>query len=113
MSEAGGGNRRVSFDPGDQTTSPNIKPLHTQKYNRKRIQRVLDLEEWIDEQMRLLYDCKEDSDLPVDLYLDDIIGNDEDQYESFIRSKLTRSKLSTEKFVTELLARIKELPKTK
>eukprot|EP00118_Oscarella_pearsei_P026601 m.310153 g.310153 ORF g.310153 m.310153 type:complete len:111 (+) comp49856_c0_seq1:3-335(+) len=102
--------RRVSFDsPG--TASPRLKPVPTQKYNRKQIQRILDLEEWIDTQMHVLFECKDGSDPPVELYLDNIFEQSENDYESYIRSTLVESNASFDIFVTELLSRIKELPK--
>lgn len=51
---------RVMFQAADKTEEPTHRKLGklTVKYNRKDLQRRLDIEEWIDEQLHLLFDCE-------------------------------------------------------
>lgn len=51
---------RVMFQVGEKTEEPAHRKLGklTVKYNRKDLQRRLDIEEWIDGQLHLLFDCE-------------------------------------------------------
>lgn len=51
---------RVMFQAQDKAEEPTHRKLGklTVKYNRKDLQRRLDIEEWIDEQLHLLFDCE-------------------------------------------------------
>lgn len=51
---------RVMFQAADKTEEPAHRKLGklTVKYNRKDLQRRLDIEEWIDGQLHLLFDCE-------------------------------------------------------
>ena len=51
---------RVMFQAKDKTEEPAHRKLGklTVKYNRKDLQRRLDIEEWIDGQLHLLFDCE-------------------------------------------------------
>lgn len=51
---------RVMFQSADKTEEPAHRKLGklTVKYNRKDLQRRLDIEEWIDGQLHLLFDCE-------------------------------------------------------
>lgn len=51
---------RVMFEPAGKVDEPGPRKLGklTVKYNRKDLQRRLDIEEWIDEQLHLLFDCE-------------------------------------------------------
>lgn len=51
---------RVMFQAPEKTEEPAKRKLGklTVKYNRKDLQRRLDIEEWIDEQLHLLFDCE-------------------------------------------------------
>jgi hypothetical protein len=48
-------------------------------------------------------------DTPIELYLDDILNNEEDKYEDYIKSKFEKPKQPVQAFIEELLSRIKEL----
>ena len=37
---------------------PRLRQQPTQKYDRKEIQKRLDVEDWMDEQLRDLFDCE-------------------------------------------------------
>lgn len=56
MAESSG---RVHFS---ESLSSDTKPRHkqppTQKYDRKEIQKRLDIEDWMETQLRDLYDCQ-------------------------------------------------------
>ena len=39
-------------------SKPKLRQQPTQKYDRKEIQKRLDIENWMDEQLRDLYDCE-------------------------------------------------------
>ena len=49
---------RVQF-PEDflEPSKPRLKQQPTQKYDRKEIQKRLDIESWMDEQLRELFEC--------------------------------------------------------
>lgn len=51
---------RVVFQAADKAEEPTHRKLGklTVKYNRKDLQRRLDIEEWIDAQLHLLFDCE-------------------------------------------------------
>lgn len=51
---------RVMFQAAEKTEEPAHRKLGklTVKYNRKDLQRRLDIEEWIDGQLHLLFDCE-------------------------------------------------------
>ena len=39
-------------------SKPRLRQQPTQKYDRKEIQKRLDVEDWMDEQLRDLFDCE-------------------------------------------------------
>lgn len=49
---------RVQFVDSIADPKPRMKQQPTQKYDRKEIQKRLDIENWMDEQLRDLYDCE-------------------------------------------------------
>lgn len=50
---------RVQFSTETSVDSkPKPRQQPTQKYDRKEIQKRLDIENWMDEQLRDLYDCE-------------------------------------------------------
>ncbi|KAA0708904.1 Apolipoprotein B-100 [Triplophysa tibetana] len=68
---------RVKFQTrgGDEDNEP---PQHklgklTLKYNRKDLQRRLDIEEWIDSQLHLLFDCEEDDIPELEVDIDELL----------------------------------------
>jgi protein phosphatase 1 regulatory subunit 14B len=60
MASEPGTQSRVMFQSADKTEEPPHRKLGklTVKYNRKDLQRRLDIEEWIDDQLHLLFDCE-------------------------------------------------------
>lgn len=49
---------RVQFAESISDPKPRLKQQPTQKYDRKEIQKRLDIENWMDEQLRDLFDCE-------------------------------------------------------
>ncbi|XP_062523967.1 protein phosphatase 1 regulatory subunit 14C-like [Corticium candelabrum] len=101
-------NGKVCFDhapPATRTKRPEL----TKRYNRKAVKLLLELEDWMEDQLRLIYACEPGDETPVDLFLDDILDNDEDKYEEYIKSKFETIQQPAQAFIDELLAKIKEL----
>uniref|UniRef100_A0A3Q2CYR6 Protein phosphatase 1 regulatory inhibitor subunit 14D n=1 Tax=Cyprinodon variegatus TaxID=28743 RepID=A0A3Q2CYR6_CYPVA len=93
---------RVVFQAPDKTEDPANRKLGklTVKYNRKDLQRRLDIEEWIDGQLHLLFDCEEEEIPEIEIDIDELLElPDEGQ-----RTRL-------QDFINALLYRIKGLRK--
>ncbi|XP_061896535.1 protein phosphatase 1 regulatory subunit 14B isoform X2 [Entelurus aequoreus] len=92
----------VMFQTSDKVAEPGHRKLGklTVKYNRKDLQRRLNIEEWIDEQLHLLFDCEEEDIPELEIDIDELLElSDEGQ------------RLRLQDFVNELLYRIKGLRK--
>ncbi|KAE8585572.1 hypothetical protein XENTR_v10021360 [Xenopus tropicalis] len=83
----------------------------TVKYDRKELQKRLDVEKWIDEQMEELYLGRE-VDMPDEVNIDDLLDleTDEDRRQS-LQVILKSCTNNTEAFIRELLLRLKGLQK--
>ncbi|NP_001087867.1 protein phosphatase 1 regulatory inhibitor subunit 14A L homeolog [Xenopus laevis] len=83
----------------------------TVKYDRKELQKRLDVEKWIDEQMEELYLGRE-VDMPDEVNIDDLLDleTDEDRRRS-LQVILKSCTNNTEVFIRELLLRLKGLQK--
>ncbi|XP_069021221.1 protein phosphatase 1, regulatory (inhibitor) subunit 14Aa [Embiotoca jacksoni] len=97
------------LDPGI-----NIPKRHarvTVKYNRKELQRRLDLEKWIDESLDRLYSGQE-GDMPEEVNIDDLIDlpNDEQRVQK-LQELLQKCSKSTETFIKELVAKLEGVQK--
>uniref|UniRef100_A0A3Q3ITJ3 Uncharacterized protein n=1 Tax=Monopterus albus TaxID=43700 RepID=A0A3Q3ITJ3_MONAL len=93
---------RVMFQAKAKTEEPAHRKLGklTVKYNRKDLQKRLDIEEWIDGQLHLLFDCEEEDIPELEIDIDELLElSDEGQ----------RSRLMD--FISGLLYRIKGLRK--
>ncbi|XP_077945574.1 protein phosphatase 1 regulatory subunit 14B isoform X1 [Gasterosteus aculeatus] len=66
---------RVMFQSADKTEEPAHRKLGklTVKYNRKDLQRRLDIEEWIDGQLHLLFDCEEEEIPELEIDIDELL----------------------------------------
>ncbi|NXW56448.1 PP14D phosphatase, partial [Eurystomus gularis] len=75
----------------------------TIKYNRKDLQRWLDLEEWINSQLQELYQCRSAAAEPQ-IDLEDLleVPNEEQKLKLQVRQRALD-------FITELLSRLKGL----
>ena len=81
----------------------------TQKYNRKEVQKRLVVETWMDEQMRILYNCGSDLDSYPEMDLDDILRLEDSFRQEFIEKNLQNAAHPINEFVLELLSRILDL----
>uniref|UniRef100_A0AAZ3PVR2 Protein phosphatase 1 regulatory subunit 14B n=1 Tax=Oncorhynchus tshawytscha TaxID=74940 RepID=A0AAZ3PVR2_ONCTS len=102
MASEPGTQSRVMFQSADKTEEPPHRKLGklTVKYNRKDLQRRLDIEEWIDDQLHLLFDCEEEEMPELEIDIDELLElSDMEQ-----RSRL-------QDFINGLLYRIKGLRK--
>ncbi|KAM8899873.1 protein phosphatase 1, regulatory (inhibitor) subunit 14Aa [Spinachia spinachia] len=83
----------------------------TVKYNRKELQRRLDLEKWIDESLDRLYSGQE-GDMPDEINIDDLIDLPHDEERVKKLQELLRGSLSeTETFTRELVAKLEGVHK--
>ncbi|CAG5875740.1 protein phosphatase 1, regulatory (inhibitor) subunit 14Aa [Menidia menidia] len=97
-----------------QENRGNIPKRHarvTVKYNRKELQRRLDVEKWIEESLDRLYKGQE-SDMPDEVNIDDLIDlpNDEERVQK-LEELLRKCSNSTETFIKELVAKLEGLHK--
>ncbi|KAM6907577.1 protein phosphatase 1, regulatory (inhibitor) subunit 14Aa [Xenentodon cancila] len=78
----------------------------TVKYNRKELQKRLDVEKWIDDSLDRLYKGQE-SDMPEEVNIDELIDlpNDEARVQK-LQELLQTCQNSTEIFINELLAKL-------
>lgn len=83
----------------------------TVKYNRKELQKRLDVEKWIDESMEHLYEGRE-MDIPDEVDIDDLLELETDeQRRSALQILLRLCRNNTEEFIENLLFRLKGLQK--
>lgn len=72
-----GAQSRVMFQTVDKAAAeePPSRKLGklTVKYNRKDLQRRLDIEEWIDGQLHLLFDCEEEEIPELEIDIDELL----------------------------------------
>ncbi|XP_008295588.1 protein phosphatase 1, regulatory (inhibitor) subunit 14Aa [Stegastes partitus] len=92
----------------------NIPKRHarvTVKYNRKELQRRLDVEKWIDDSLDRLY-AGQESDMPEEVNIDDLIDlpNDEERVRT-LQELLRKCNNSTEMFIKELVAKLEGVHK--
>ncbi|XP_049447591.1 protein phosphatase 1, regulatory (inhibitor) subunit 14Aa [Epinephelus fuscoguttatus] len=78
----------------------------TVKYNRKELQRRLDVEKWIDESLDRLYSGQE-GDMPEEVNIDDLIDlpNDEERVKK-LQELLQKCSNNTKTFIRELVAKL-------
>ena len=81
----------------------------TQKYNRKEVQKRLAIESWMDENLRILFNCSSDLDSYPEIDLDDILRLEEGVRQEFIEKILRNAERPFNDFVPELLSRILDL----
>eukprot|EP00039_Didymoeca_costata_P019026 m.335949 g.335949 ORF g.335949 m.335949 type:complete len:117 (+) comp17720_c0_seq1:97-447(+) len=112
--------KRASFAEGgalpERETKDN-KPPQTGRYDRKFIRARLDLEEWVDRELRKLYKLKpgdDDYDLP-EIDLDEVLAEDEGDRPELIKNLIAEAKDTAEVpfFVKELMKKLNEMQKMK
>ncbi|XP_035035197.2 protein phosphatase 1, regulatory (inhibitor) subunit 14Aa [Hippoglossus stenolepis] len=92
----------------------NIPKRHarvTVKYNRKELQRRLDLEKWIDESLDRLY-AGQEGDIPEEVNIDELIDlpNVEDRVKKLLEL-LQKCSNNTETFIQELVRKLEGVQK--
>ncbi|XP_061469177.1 protein phosphatase 1 regulatory subunit 14D [Rhineura floridana] len=109
---------RVTFNapekPEEETSHRRLAKL-TIKYNRKDLQRWLDLEEWIDAQLQELYQYQEEREATAapepEIDIEDLLEVSNEEQKSKLQEILQECSRPTEDFVTELLHRLRGLRK--
>ncbi|XP_059208346.1 protein phosphatase 1, regulatory (inhibitor) subunit 14Aa [Centropristis striata] len=97
-----------------QDLGGNIPKRHarvTVKYNRKELQRRLDVEKWIDESLDRLYEGQGD-DMPEEVNIDNLIDlpNEEERVKK-LQELLQKCNNNTEGFIRELVAKLEGVQK--
>ncbi|KAM5146141.1 protein phosphatase 1 regulatory subunit 14A [Mantella aurantiaca] len=83
----------------------------TVKYDRKELQKRLDVEKWIDESIERLYEGRE-MDMPDEVNIDDLLDMETDeQRRSRLQILLRLCTNNTEDFIRDLLFKLKGLQK--
>ncbi|XP_069500633.1 protein phosphatase 1 regulatory subunit 14A [Ambystoma mexicanum] len=101
------GNREPGGHGGIQKRQARV----TVKYDRKELQKRLDVEKWIDEQLEALYLGRE-SEMPDEVNIDDLLdlGSDEERHRK-LQVILKSCSSNRETFIKELLLKLTGLPK--
>ncbi|CAN9501515.1 unnamed protein product [Ophioblennius macclurei] len=83
----------------------------TVKYNRKELQRRLDVEKWIDDCLDRLY-AGQESDMPEEVNIDELIDlpNNQERVKK-LQELLEKCSNSTESFIRELLVKLEGVQK--
>ncbi|XP_061558877.1 LOW QUALITY PROTEIN: protein phosphatase 1, regulatory (inhibitor) subunit 14Aa [Phycodurus eques] len=83
----------------------------TVKYNRKELQRRLDVEKWIDERLDVLY-AGQEGDMPEEVTIDDLIDLPDDvERVKKLQELLQTCNNDTETFITELIEKLEGVHK--
>ncbi|XP_040005489.1 protein phosphatase 1, regulatory (inhibitor) subunit 14Aa [Xiphias gladius] len=93
------------------STIPKRHARVTVKYNRKELQRRLDVEKWIDESLDRLYTGQE-RDMPEEVNIDDLIDlpNAEERVKK-LKELLRKCSNNTETFIRELVGKLEGVHK--
>ncbi|XP_033834472.1 protein phosphatase 1, regulatory (inhibitor) subunit 14Aa [Periophthalmus magnuspinnatus] len=109
------GDQALEFDPEfDELYGGNVPKRQarvTVKYNRKELQRRLDVEKWIDECLDQLYSGQE-SDMPEEVNIDELIEmpNDEERVKK-LQEVFQKCHNNTESFIQELVVKLEGMHK--
>ncbi|CAJ1064658.1 protein phosphatase 1%2C regulatory (inhibitor) subunit 14Aa [Xyrichtys novacula] len=110
------GEEGVQSGQADQTfgLSGNIPKRHarvTVKYNRKELQKRLDVEKWIDESLDQLYEGQE-GDMPEEVNIDGLIDLPDDEKRiRKLQELLQNCRNNTEAFIRELVEKLEGVHK--
>ncbi|KAG5276863.1 hypothetical protein AALO_G00110640 [Alosa alosa] len=115
MASETGAHPRVVFqtprkEEGEEPPGRRLGKL-TVKYDRKDLQRRLDIEEWIEGQLHLLFDCEEDDIPELEIDIDELLDLSHEEQKSKLRTLLHECDKPKEDFINGLLYRIKGLRK--
>ncbi|XP_007891395.1 protein phosphatase 1 regulatory subunit 14C [Callorhinchus milii] len=83
----------------------------TVKYDRKDLQKRLEVEEWMDVQIRQLLGCKEEETPVLEIDVDELLELPDEKQRSKLQAILQGCCKPTDDFINELLIRIKGLRK--
>ncbi|XP_048392954.1 protein phosphatase 1 regulatory subunit 14C [Stegostoma tigrinum] len=83
----------------------------TVRYDRKDLQRRLDIEEWLDFQLHQLYGCEEEEIPDLEIDIDELLEISDEDQRSKLQEMLHECCKPTDDFINELLLRIKGLRK--
>ncbi|KAJ8269925.1 hypothetical protein GJAV_G00108330 [Gymnothorax javanicus] len=115
LAEGAGPLPRVVFQtPGQgEEEDPPYRRLGklTVKYNRKDLQRRLDIEEWIERELHRLYDCQEEDIPELEIDIDDLLELPDADQRSKLQELLQECGKPKDDFINGLLYRIKGLRK--
>ncbi|XP_047126542.1 protein phosphatase 1 regulatory subunit 14B [Hydra vulgaris] len=101
----------LRFNGVNESPSFSKKYAATAKYNRKTLSMRLELEEWMHDQLRKLYNCQsEDDDYNVEVDVDVLLAEEKSEVRfKMLQELLHGAKESPESFIDELLIRIRKL----
>ncbi|KAE8587677.1 hypothetical protein XENTR_v10022062 [Xenopus tropicalis] len=114
---------RVTFLTPEKSEKPekpeeHVKPKKlgklTVKYNRKEIQRRLNLEEWVDAKLQELYQSKDtsrDKQVQPDIDIDNLLDLSAEEQKLKLQVILKECTKPTGEFIAELMQRLKGLRK--
>ncbi|XP_035482845.1 protein phosphatase 1, regulatory (inhibitor) subunit 14Aa [Scophthalmus maximus] len=95
----------------DHSNIPKRHARVTVKYNRKELQRRLDVEKWIENSLDRLYSGQE-GDMPEEVNIDDLIDlpTAEERVKK-LQERLQMCRNNTETFIQELVGKLEGVPK--
>ncbi|KAM8742449.1 protein phosphatase 1, regulatory (inhibitor) subunit 14Aa [Acanthopagrus latus] len=101
----------LESSPDHGSNVPKRHARVTVKYNRKELQKRLDVEKWIDESLDRLYSGQE-GDMPEEVNIDDLIDlpADEERVKK-LQELLQKCRNNTETFIRELVAKLEGVHK--
>ncbi|XP_072165512.1 protein phosphatase 1 regulatory subunit 14B-like [Diadema setosum] len=123
MASTDSSNHRVSFSApsnGEEASQKNVisderarrkQQNVTCKYDRKVMRVRLDIEEWMDEKLRELYECEANEDYPIEIDIDDLLRLTGDDRQREVESLLRDAAQPSQEFISELLTKILQLQK--
>lgn len=79
---------KVKFDTDDVIERQKQRQPPTQRYDRKEVQKRLDIEQWMDDQLKILFGCKSDTDTYPELDLDDVLKIDDSSREQKLEVRM-------------------------
>ncbi|XP_041430927.1 protein phosphatase 1 regulatory subunit 14B-like [Xenopus laevis] len=120
MAASGSSTPRVTFltpekpEKAEEHVKPKKLGKLTVKYNRKEIQRRLNLEEWVDAKLQELYQSKDvprDKQVQADIDIDDLLDLSVEDQKRKLQAILKECARPTGEFTAELVQRLKGLRK--
>ncbi|XP_018542322.1 protein phosphatase 1 regulatory subunit 14B isoform X2 [Lates calcarifer] len=108
---------RVMFrtpEEEEEEQRPPHRPLGrlTTKYDRRDLQRRLDIEQWMETQLQLLFDCQQEDQVPeLQIDVDELQELSDSEQRSRLNRLLQDCGKPTEDFINSLLYQIRGLNK--